>query len=134
MTRNELKAEWSEMWGRKVPERMGQKMLEESLKLKRWERETGGIKQEHKKRLDELVKAYKRNSKCFDKSGAQTLTIGTQLVRTYKGQKHIVTVLEKGFDYNGQTYSSLSKLAFEITGTKWNGRLFFELKSSDKVI
>jgi hypothetical protein len=33
-----------------------------------------------------------------------------------------------GFVWNGQTYASLSKVAFAITGTRWNGPKFFGLR------
>jgi Protein of unknown function (DUF2924) len=39
-------------------------------------------------------------------------------------------VMEKGFAWEGRTYSSLSEIAFDITGTKWNGPRFFGLRSS----
>ena len=49
------------------------------------------------------------------------------LEREYKGRTIIVKVHKDGFDYNGQRYRSLSAIAKEITGTKWNGYLFFHL-------
>jgi hypothetical protein len=52
---------------------------------------------------------------------------GTVIVRPYRGLRLAVTVLERGFEWNGQTYPSLSALASAITGTHWNGRLFFGL-------
>ena len=52
---------------------------------------------------------------------------GTVLEREYKGQTIIVKVAEDGFDYNGRRYRSLSAIAKDITGTKWNGYLFFHL-------
>ena len=54
---------------------------------------------------------------------------GTVLVRPYKGVEYQVTVLQSGFQYAGQHYASLSKIAQEITGTHWNGFLFFKLQS-----
>ena len=39
-----------------------------------------------------------------------------------------VAVLAGGFAWNGQTYSSPSKVAFAITGTRWNGPRFFGLR------
>jgi len=50
------------------------------------------------------------------------------LTRDYKGTEHRVTVLEDGFEFRGARYRSLSKIALEITGTRWNGFLFFRLK------
>ena len=52
---------------------------------------------------------------------------GTVLVRPYKGLRLTVTVQDRGFEWNGQIYPSLSALASAITGTHWNGRLFFGL-------
>lgn len=52
---------------------------------------------------------------------------GTVLEREYKGQTIIVKVAEDGYDYNGRRYRSLSAIAKDITGTKWNGYLFFHL-------
>ncbi len=55
--------------------------------------------------------------------------IGSVLRREYRGQMHEVTVAQGGFVYRGKTYSSLSTIAKAITGTTWNGRLFFALTS-----
>jgi hypothetical protein len=43
------------------------------------------------------------------------------LVREWKGKLERVTVLEKGFAWNGKSYSSLSQIAKAMTGTAWNG-------------
>jgi hypothetical protein len=53
---------------------------------------------------------------------------GTVLVRVHKDVKHQVTVLAEGFDYQGQRHASLSQIARRITGTPWNGFLFFGLQ------
>ena len=53
---------------------------------------------------------------------------GTVLTRTYRGAHVAVTVLADGtFDYAGQTYRSLSAIAKAVTGSHWNGYLFFGL-------
>jgi hypothetical protein len=52
---------------------------------------------------------------------------GSVLLRDYRGLRLTVTVLERGFEWNGQTFSSLSAVAKAITGQHWNGRLFFGL-------
>lgn len=52
---------------------------------------------------------------------------GTSLEREYKGKTIIVKVAEDGYDYNGRRYRSLSAIAKDITGTKWNGYLFFHM-------
>ena len=52
---------------------------------------------------------------------------GGVLRREYKGAVHEVTVAEGGFVYRDVTYASLSAVAKAITGTSWNGMLFFGL-------
>jgi hypothetical protein len=56
------------------------------------------------------------------------LTPGTMLVREWDRKSHRVMVLADGFAWNGETYDSLSKVAFAITGTRWNGPRFFGLR------
>jgi hypothetical protein len=50
---------------------------------------------------------------------------GTILTRVHGKTEHRVTVLDDGFEYKGKPYPSLSRIAREITGTSWNGYLFF---------
>lgn len=54
---------------------------------------------------------------------------GTRYQRVWKGKKYEVIVLGDGtFEYDGTVYQSLSAIAREITGTRWNGKLFFGVK------
>ncbi len=50
---------------------------------------------------------------------------GSVIMREYEGTVHEVTVLPDGFLWRDKTWPSLSAIAFEITGTKWNGPRFF---------
>ena len=52
---------------------------------------------------------------------------GTLLTREWKGRTIVVEVSAKGFRYENRQYSSLSAIAVEITGTRWNGLAFFGL-------
>lgn len=52
---------------------------------------------------------------------------GTVLRRMFKGVEHEVTVLAQGFEYQGKRYRSLSAVATAVTGSHWNGFLFFGL-------
>ena len=52
---------------------------------------------------------------------------GSVIVKTYRGTNIVVHVLDAGFEYNGKRFDSLTALAKEITGTKWNGLAFFGL-------
>ncbi|MBA3973387.1 MAG: hypothetical protein C0504_04105 [Candidatus Solibacter sp.] len=52
---------------------------------------------------------------------------GSLIVKKYKGRTLVVKVLDDAFEYEGRRFSSLSAIAGEITGTRWNGFAFFEL-------
>jgi hypothetical protein len=66
----------------------------------------------------------------FDQKRTE-LTPGTILVREWDRRVQRVMVMPDGFAWNGQTYDSLSKVAFAITGTKWNGPRFFGLRDKE---
>ena len=53
---------------------------------------------------------------------------GTRYVREYDGKLHEVTVLESGYEYQGNAYRSLTEITKVITGAKWSGPAFFGLK------
>jgi hypothetical protein len=55
--------------------------------------------------------------------------VGTVLIREYKNRKITVQVLDGGFQYEERFYKSLSAIAREVTGTQWNGYLFFGLRA-----
>ena len=52
---------------------------------------------------------------------------GTQLIKRYKDETLTVMVLEDGYQYGERVYKSLSAIARQVTGTQWNGYLFFGL-------
>ena len=62
-------------------------------------------------------------------AGQALLRPGTILARDWNGKMHRVTVLSDGFSWNGETHASLSRVAFAITGTRWNGPRFFGLRA-----
>jgi hypothetical protein len=59
--------------------------------------------------------------------------IGTHVEREYKGRPIIVKVLVDGFEFSGRQYRSLSAIATEVTGTKWNGYAFFGMTPTGEV-
>ena len=66
----------------------------------------------------------------FDQKRTE-LSPGTVLVREWDRRSHRVIVMADGFAWNSQTFDSLSKVAFAITGTKWNGPRFFGLRDKE---
>jgi hypothetical protein len=57
---------------------------------------------------------------------------GTAVVREYQGVRHIVTISDSGYVWEGRTFDSLSVIARQITGARWNGPRFFGLRAKDK--
>ncbi|MFI0844663.1 DUF2924 domain-containing protein [Mesorhizobium sp. IMUNJ 23232] len=55
------------------------------------------------------------------------LSQGARLIRDWNGRAHVVDVIDPGFVYDGKLYSSLTAIAFAITGTRWSGPRFFGL-------
>jgi len=76
--------------------------------------------------------AERRVGPATTKSDARLPMPGTVLTRNYRGKTIEVTVLPKGFELDGQIYRSLSAVAQAVTGSHWNGNLFFGIKNGDK--
>ena len=55
---------------------------------------------------------------------------GHALIREWRGVEHCVTVRQEDFEYQGRPYKSLSAIARQITGTQWNGLVFFGMKNT----
>lgn len=59
----------------------------------------------------------------------RTLGSGARLIRIWKGARYEAVIREDGrYEYQGRIFNSLSAIAREITGTRWNGKLFFGIK------
>jgi len=123
---NVLRTRWSKAWEKEPPKRMGRTMLIKSLKYKVWESETGGVPEHVQKRLDNLIRRHKMSKQTKVKK--RVLKLGTELVRIYNGNKHCVQMTERGLEYNGQVWSSLSAIANHIAGGSRNGWTFFGIE------
>ncbi len=125
-----LKQQWEQLFGVAAPP-YNRRFLESRLAYRIQELAYGGLKPETLARLEALGqqldggKVTVRRMRGDDKPIA-----GTQLIREYQGVEHIVTVTRDGYEYGGQPYQSLSAIARAITGTRWNGRVFFGLRPS----
>jgi len=69
-----------------------------------------------------------RRSRAALPPAASQLLPGSQLIKAHGGRNHVVAVEEDGFRYEGVLFTSLSAIAKHITGTHWNGLLFFGLR------
>lgn len=52
---------------------------------------------------------------------------GTRFVREWNGKTIVVTSTEGGFEWESETYRSLSEIARKVTGAHWSGPRFFGL-------
>ena len=125
----QLRAKWRIDLKREPPPQLGKPLLVPLLAYKLQEKAYGGLKPEVKRRLRELAASFTRDPQKAGVRLKDSIRIkpGTRLIREFKGQSHQVTVLEVGFEYNGEHYKSLSAIARKITGTRWSGPLFFGL-------
>ena len=91
----------------------------------------GGLKPETIKRLEALGEQLDGGNITLRRIRAdrdRPIT-GTRLLREWQGVEQIVTVTQGGFEWQGRPYQSLSAIARAITGTRWNGWVFFGLKN-----
>lgn len=124
-----LKARWLELFGQ-VPIQQNRRTLEDRLAYRLQELAFGGLSTQTLRRLEALGKELDGGKSEVRKVRSDRIPQpGTRLVREWKGVEHTVTVLQDGFDYQGQPYKSLSLIAKRITGTSWNGLVFFGLKT-----
>lgn len=52
---------------------------------------------------------------------------GTRFVREWNGKTIAVTATDSGFEWDNDTYRSLSEIARKVTGAHWSGPRFFGL-------
>lgn len=94
-------------------------------RIKNWKKQHGSLSPKVQRKIDKLVENYDRTQNIEKDNNVLSITDGTRLVREFKGKRYSVTVTPNGFEYNSRTYKSLSAIANEITGTRWNGKKFF---------
>jgi len=126
-----LRSRWKWEFGKACPPHLSKPLLVRLLAYRLQVRAFGDLSKESKRLLDGLAAENADGTKSkasIPLPGHGKLMKGTVLVREHEGHPHHVMVAEKGFVWNGVTYPSLSKVAFAITGTKWNGPRFFGLR------
>ena len=121
----ELKRLWRELFD-KQPPGFSRNYLISRLAYRIQELAYGGLKPSTRARLDALADAL--DPKAARKRVVSGPVVGTQLIREWRGVEHTITVLADGFEWEGRRYKSLSAVARAITGTRWNGPMFFGLR------
>jgi hypothetical protein len=128
--RAELLAIWAATLG-KAPAalRSSRELLASALAWQLQERKFGGLSAATTRKLRVLGRAHERKKPSIRVPQRPiNLRPGTVITRQWRGAQHVVMVLADGFEHRGTVYGSLSQLAREITGTRWNGPAFFGLR------
>ena len=125
----ELRKRYRELFRTEPPKAFGPDLLRRSIAHRIQEKAYGGLPASTRRLLDQLVKAAmaKPNGRL---ELPRRIKPGSELVRTWKGKSYRVMVMADGFAHDGKTFGSLSQIASEITGTRWNGPRFFGLRST----
>jgi len=130
-----LRARWQSVLQRPPPDYLPRHLLFAIIAYRIQADRFGDLDHETRQLLDrtgakESGTAMSARLVTFDQKRTQ-LTPGTVLVREWDRRSQRVMVMSDGFAWNGQTYDSLSKVAFAITGTRWNGPRFFGLRDKE---
>lgn len=124
-----LKQQWRDLFETEPPP-YNRRFLEHRLAYRIQELAYGGLKPETIRKLKAIAEDLDGGNPARRRQSAKDRPIaGTRLIREYQGIEHCVTVRDEDFEYQGRPYQSLSAIARAITGTRWNGLLFFGLKN-----
>jgi hypothetical protein len=122
-----LKVRWRELFGNEPPP-YNRRFLESRLAYRLQELAHGGLSADVHRRLKAAAGELPAKGKTGRRTASDRPISGTRLIRDWKGVEHQVTVRDADFEYQGRPYKSLSAVARTITGTRWNGLVFFGLK------
>jgi Protein of unknown function (DUF2924) len=120
-----LRREWRRLYHREPP-RISRDLLVLGLGYRLQEIAQGGLSKAARRKLQTIAKALRTNGR-VGPAPSLSLKPGARLVREWGGRTHTVTVTEDGFEYAGENYPSLTKIAQKITGAHWSGPRFFGL-------
>ena len=128
--RAELLALWTATLGKPpAAMRSSRELLASALAWQLQERKFGGLSAATTRKLRVLGRAQERKKPAIGLPQPPiNLRPGTVITRQWRGAQHAVMVLADGFEHRGAVYGSLSHVAREITGTRWNGPAFFGLR------
>jgi hypothetical protein len=115
-----LRREWRRLY-QKEPPRLSRDLLVLGLGYRLQESAQGGLSKATRRKLQTMAKALRTNGR-VGRAPSLSLKPGARLVREWGGRTHTVTVTEDGFEYAGENYPSLTKIAQKITGAHWSGR------------
>lgn len=130
LTPEQLKAKFLELKGIPLPKFMRGTLMRRAVAHALREHVLGGLKPSAQKQLDQLVKQIVPAHEKPPPKPNKKIRAGTRLIREWQGRVHEVLVVGDRYVWNGEAYRSLSEIARLITGTRWNGWVFFGVKKT----
>lgn len=141
MNLSELRQEWARLYHAPVPQALRRNMLKAAIAYKLQLDIWGDLPRAIEHELERLVRRTGHHFQSGEEpsqkpyarfnSTIANLKPGTRLFRIWRERTYEVEVLDDGYRWEGGSYRSLSKIAREITGTRWNGLLFFGIRRPD---
>jgi hypothetical protein len=128
LTAPELRALWQQTFNRPQPKWVQKDFLVRALAYHFQEKVFGGLKPAARRQLLRYAEEVASKGDSITSLDKRRIKPGTRIVRQWKGETHLITALEQGFEYRSRRYKSLSEIARLITGTRWSGPAFFGLK------
>jgi len=124
MSREQLKNRWRDLYRAAPAVAFTPDLLARGIAWRLQEKARGGLSSEARRLLGGSGEAAPPRRRA---SARVSLRPGNRLVRRWRGRTYVVEVTDGGLMYEGATYSSLSVIASQITGTRWSGPKFFGL-------
>src|ERR1700727_1723206 len=125
--KDELRARWTKMFGKAPPPARTKDLLGRMIAWRIQEQFYGGHDKATLKLLDRLARGETTKP-----STEPLLRPGTVLMREHRGVRNTVTVTTDAFIWQAKRFSRAPAVARALTGTSWNGRLFFGLRGERK--
>jgi hypothetical protein len=131
---SELRARWRMILRRQAPSHLPRHLLIRIVAYRLQADVLGDLDGECLRLLERTVlpDGDENSAAAKPRSARSAVPKGTILSREWNGRMHRVAVLADGFAWNGKTYASLSRIALEITGTRWNGPRFFGVRDKPR--
>jgi hypothetical protein len=129
-SRQQLLDLWKELHGRDAPRGIRRELMVPFLAYQMQVRAYGGLKPSTRSELRRIARNLEKQSGPTELRIRPRMRPGTRLVRRWRQETHEVVVTNSEYEYRGAKYKSLSKIAREITGTRWSGPAFFGLNAA----
>jgi hypothetical protein len=129
MSSAQLRAEWVRVYRTPAPP-LSADLLARGIAWRLQERVHGGLTKAHLRELRRYKTRLDAAGNVSTNVNAGRIKPGSRIVREWGGSTHHVLVLDDSYHYQDRSYTSLTQIAREITGTHWSGPRFFGLRKS----